>query len=105
MRIPDALIAKYFELVSSYGPAQLDDVRRRPRTIRPPIRPHCESASSARDLVPVPRRGCCAWREAHFNRLFVSTSDPRRHAAWSSTRGTVRCGSFKALTGAGLCET
>jgi tyrosyl-tRNA synthetase len=104
MRIPDALIAKYFELVSSCGPAQLDDVRR--RLTDPSTNPSHVKRELARDLVTQFHDTDAALAaEAHFNRLFVEHQRPRetRQLEFDAPEGGFWI--VKMLTEAGLCES
>jgi len=104
MRIPDALIVKYYELVSTYGPAQLDDVRR--RLADPSTNPSHLKRELARNLVAQYHDTDAALAaEAHFNRLFVEHERPQetRRVELDAVEGSLWV--IKALTGAGLCET
>jgi len=104
MRIPDSLITKYFELVSTYGPAQLDDVRR--RLADSSTNPSHLKRELARNLVTQFHDADAALAgEAHFNRLFVEHERPQetRKVEIDAPDGSLWV--VKALTGAGLCET
>jgi tyrosyl-tRNA synthetase len=104
MRIPDGLIVKYFELVSSKGPAEVDEVRR--RLGDPATNPSHLKRELARDLVTQFHDAeAAAGAEAHFNRLFVEHERPEqtRRVELESVDGSLWI--IKALTGAGLCET
>jgi tyrosyl-tRNA synthetase len=104
MRIPDALIVKYYELVSTYGPAQLDDVRR--RLADPNTNPSHLKRELARNLVTEYHDADAALAaEAHFNRLFVEHQRPQetRQIEVDAPEGGVWI--IKLLTEAGLCES
>jgi tyrosyl-tRNA synthetase len=104
MRIPDALIVKYYELVSSYGPAQLDDVRR--RLADPSTNPSHLKRELARNLVTQFHDSDAALgAEAHFNRLFVEHQRPEetRKLEMHAPEGGLWI--IKLLTEAKLCES
>src|SRR5262249_17078530 len=104
MRIPDSLIMKYFELVSSYGPAQLDDVRR--RLADKSTNPSHLKRELARDLVTQFHDAEAALAgEAHFNRLVVEHQRPRetRQMEMNAPEGGLWI--IKLLTEAELCES
>ena len=104
MRIPDGLIVKYFELVSSFGPAEVDAVRR--RLADPGTNPSHVKRELARDLVKqFHDEDASLAAEAHFNRLFVEHERPEetRRVELEAPEGSLWV--VKALTGAGLCET
>jgi tyrosyl-tRNA synthetase len=104
MRIPDGLIVKYFELVSSYGPEQLAGVRM--RLSDPSTNPSHVKRELARDLVrQFHDEEAALAAEAHFNRLFVEHERPAetRRVELDATEGSLWV--VKALTGAGLCDT
>lgn len=104
MRIPDTLIAKYFELVSSYGPEQVADVRT--RLAAPGTNPSHLKRELGRDLVTQFHDADAARAaEAHFNRLFVEHQRPEetRRVEMDAPPGGFWI--IKALTEAGLCES
>jgi tyrosyl-tRNA synthetase len=94
MRIPDSLIMKYFELVSSYTPAQLGDVRLK------------LADKVARDLVTQFHDADGAQAaEAHFNRLFVEHQRPEETRKVELDAPDGGFWVVKALTEAGLCDS
>ena len=104
MRIPDGLIVKYFELVSSRGPSEVEAVRA--RLADPSTNPSHLKRELARDLVTqFHDEKAAAEAEAHFNRLFVDHDRPEatRRVELDAVDGTLWI--VKALTGAGLCDT
>jgi tyrosyl-tRNA synthetase len=104
MRIPDGLIMKYFELVSTCTPAQLGDVRL--ALADPATNPSHLKRELARNLVTQFHDADAAQAaEAHFNRLFVAHERPEetRRVEIDAPEGSLWV--VKALTGAGLCET
>jgi tyrosyl-tRNA synthetase len=104
MRIPDGLIVKYFELVSSKGPAEVDAIRA--RLADPATNPSHLKRELARDLVAQFHDDEAAQEaEAHFNRLFVEHERPEqtRRVELDAVDGSLWV--VKALTGAGLCDT
>ena len=104
MRIPDELIVKYFELVSSKGPAEVDVIRARLKD--PGTNPSHLKRELARDLVAQFHDDEAAQAaEAHFNRLFVQHERPEetRRVSIEATDGALWI--IKALTEAGLCES
>jgi len=104
MRIPDGLIVKYFELVSSYGPAEVESVRR--RLAEPDTNPSHLKRELGLDLVrQFYDEKAAQEAQAHFNRLFVEHERPTetRRVELQAPDGALWV--VKALTGAGLCET
>jgi len=104
MRIPDGLIIKYFELVSSKGPAEIEAIRA--RLADPATNPSHLKRELARDLVAQFHDEKAAQEgEAHFNRLFVEHERPveTRRVELDAVDGSLWI--VKALTGAGLCDT
>jgi tyrosyl-tRNA synthetase len=104
MRIPDGLILKYFELVSSNGPEEIEAVRA--RMADPATNPSHLKRELARDLVAQFHDAEAAARaEAHFNRLFVQHARPEqtRQIELDAPQGGLWI--VKALTEAGLCES
>jgi tyrosyl-tRNA synthetase len=104
MRIPDGLIVKYFELVSSRGPGEIDAVRE--RLADPATNPSHVKRELARDLVAQFHDSEAAQRaEAHFNRLFVEHERPEqtKQLELEAPEGGVWI--VKAITEARLCES
>ncbi len=104
MKIPDDLIARYFELVSSKSPSELDAIRA--RIADPSTNPSHLKRELARDLVEQYHDAEAAQAaEAHFNRLFVEHERPEeaRRVEVRATDGSLWIA--KALTQAGLCES
>jgi tyrosyl-tRNA synthetase len=103
MKIPDTLIVKYFELVSTKTPAELEDIRRRLR--EPGTNPSHLKRELARDLVTQFHDAEDAQAaEAHFNRLFVQHGRPEEAKRIEIEAGEGGVWIAKALTAAGLCE-
>jgi tyrosyl-tRNA synthetase len=104
MRIPDTLILKYFELVSTRTPAQLDEIRARLKD--PGTNPSHLKRELARDLVEQFHDAEAAKAaEAHFNRLFVQHERPEETDRVELAAGDEGLWIVKALTQAGLCES
>jgi tyrosyl-tRNA synthetase len=104
MRIPDGLILKYFELVSSRGPAEVEAIRA--RLADPATNPSHLKRELARDLVTQFHDEKAAMEaEAHFNRLFVEHERPveTRRVELEAVEGSLWI--VKVLTEAGLCES
>ncbi|HEU4365674.1 MAG TPA: tyrosine--tRNA ligase [Candidatus Krumholzibacteria bacterium] len=104
MKIPDSLIGKYFELVSSKTPAELDLIRA--RLADPATNPSHLKRELARDLVAQFHDDEAAQAaEAHFNRLFVQHERPEeaRRVAVDAVDGALWIA--RALQQAGLCES
>jgi tyrosyl-tRNA synthetase len=104
MRIPDGLIVKYFELVSSKGPAEVQTIRE--RLADPATNPSHVKRELARDLVTqFHDEEAARDAEAHFNRLFVQHERPEetRRVQIEAPGGTLWI--VKALTETGLCES
>ncbi|MCI0453110.1 MAG: tyrosine--tRNA ligase [Candidatus Latescibacteria bacterium] len=104
MKIPDSLIVKYFELVSTKSPDELNAIRARLQDAS--VNPSHVKRELARDLVVQFHDAEAAQAaEAHFNRLFVEHQRPQE-----TTRVEVKAIAggvwiAKALTQAGLCES
>jgi len=104
MKIPDSLIVKYFELVSTKTPAELESIRARMKD--PSVNPSHLKRELARDLVTQFHDAEAAQAgEAHFNRLFVQHQRPE-----ATTRVEVDAAGkgvwiAKVLTQAGLCDS
>ena len=104
MRIPDELIVKYFELVSSRGPAEVDAVRA--RLADPATNPSHLKRELARDLVTQFHDEEAAQQaEAHFNRLFVEHARPQETNRLEMEAPEGGLWIVKAITEAGLCES
>ena len=104
MKIPDSLIAKYFELVSPRTPAELDAIRA--RLADPSVNPSHIKRELARDLVTLYHdEEAARAAEAHFNRLFVQHERPEetRRVAMQAADGALWIA--KALQQAGLCTS
>jgi tyrosyl-tRNA synthetase len=102
MRIPDGLIIKYFELVSSKGPDDVEAIRVRLKDAA--TNPSHLKRELARDLV-VQFHDAAEAAEAHFNRHFVQHERPEEtpRVSINATDGALWI--VKALTEAGLCES
>jgi tyrosyl-tRNA synthetase len=104
MRIPDALVVKYFELVSSVSPAELQSVRVRMHD--PAVNPSHVKRELARDLVTQFHDADAAQAaEAHFNRLFVEHGRPEDTTLVEINGGGEAVWIAKVLTQAALCES
>ena len=104
MRIPDSLVVKYFELVSSVSPAELQSVRARMGD--PAVNPSHVKRELARDLVSQFHDAEAAEAaEAHFNRLFVEHGRPEETALVEINGGGEGVWIAKVLTQAALCES
>ncbi len=104
MRIPDTLMLKYFELVSTRTPAQLDEIRARLKA--PGTNPSHLKRELARDLVEQFHDAEAAQAaESHFNRLFVQHERPEATDRVELAAGDEGLWIVKALTQAGLCES
>jgi tyrosyl-tRNA synthetase len=104
MRIPDTLIVKYFELVSSLGPAEVEAVKT--RLDDPSTNPSHLKRELARDLVaqyhgPEAADGA----EAHFNRLFVEKDRPDEIETAETIGGEEGAWIVKVLADTGLCSS
>jgi len=104
MRIPDSLIVKYFELVSSYGPSQVESVRK--RLAEPGTNPSHLKRELARDLVAQFHDADAAQAaESHFNRLFVEHERPERTRQIDLDAPEGGLWIVRLLTEAGLCDS
>ncbi len=104
MKIPDSLVVKYFELVSSVSPAELQSVRA--RMSDPAVNPSHVKRELARDLVTQFHDADAAQAaEAHFNRLFVEHGRPEETALVEINGGGEGVWIAKVLTQAALCES
>jgi tyrosyl-tRNA synthetase len=104
MRIPDGLIVKYFDLVSSLGPAEVDAIRA--RLVDPATNPSHVKRELARDLVAqFHDEDAALAAEAHFNRLFVEHERPEETRKLEMEAPAEGLWIVKILTGAGLCDS
>ena len=104
MKIPDSLIAKYFELVSTRTPAELDTIRA--KLGDPATNPSHLKRELARDLVTQFHDAeAAAAAEAHFNRLFVQHERPEEARRVKIDAADGELWIAKALQQAGLCES
>jgi tyrosyl-tRNA synthetase len=104
MRIPDGLIVKYFDLVSSLGPAEVDAIRA--RLADPATNPSHVKRELARDLVAqFHDEDAALAAEAHFNRLFVEHERPEETRKLEMEAPVEGLWIVKILTGAGLCDS
>ncbi len=104
MKIPDTLIVKYFELVSSKSPDEVAAIRA--RMSDPSVNPSHVKRELARDLVVQFHDAEAAQAaEAHFNRLFVQHQRPEETARVEIDGGKDGVWIAKVLTHAGLCES
>jgi tyrosyl-tRNA synthetase len=104
MRIPDELIVKYFELVSSKGPAEVEEIRQRLK--EPSTNPSHVKRELARDLVSqFHDEEAAQAAEAHFNRLFVEHARPQKTEQVKMAAPEGGLWIIKALTESGLCES
>ncbi len=104
MKIPDTLIVKYFELVSTKTPSELAEIRT--RLSDPNANPSHVKRELARDLVTQYHDAEAAQAaEAHFNRLFVQHGRPEetRRVDVEAEDGAIWIA--KALLQAGLVES
>jgi len=104
MRIPDELIGKYFELVSSYSPEGLREVRA--RLDDPSVNPSHLKRELARDLVAQFYDDDAA-REAeeHFNTIHVSKDRPNDVPAADVEAGDEGAWVVRVIADAGLCKS
>jgi tyrosyl-tRNA synthetase len=104
MRIPDGLIIKYFELVSSKAPAEVEALRA--RLSDPGTNPSHLKRELARDLVSqFHDEEAAQTAEAHFNRLFVEHERPKEINKLDMDSPEGGLWIVKALTEAGLCAS
>jgi tyrosyl-tRNA synthetase len=104
MRIPDTLILKYFELVSSLGPRDVEAVKRRLED--PSTNPSHLKRELARDLVAQFHGAeAAAGAEAHFNRLFVERDVPDEMEAVEMVGGDSGVWIVEVLVGAKLVKS
>jgi tyrosyl-tRNA synthetase len=104
MKIPDTLIVKYFELVSTKTPSEIDEIRLRMRD--PAANPSHVKRELARNLVTQFHDAEAALAaEAHFNRLFVQHGRPEETERVEVEAEDGDIWIAKVLTQAGLCES
>jgi tyrosyl-tRNA synthetase len=104
MKIPDTLIEKYFELVSSKSPEELEGIRTRLRD--PATNPSHLKRELARDLVTqFHDEEAARSAEAHFNRLFVEHGRPQETRVIELEAVDGGLWIVKALTQSGLCDS
>jgi tyrosyl-tRNA synthetase len=95
---------KYFELVSSKAPPELDEIRKRMND--PSVNPSHLKRELARDLVSQFHDAEAAQAaEAHFNRLFVEHQRPEETACVEVEAGDGGVWIAKVLTQARLCDS
>jgi tyrosyl-tRNA synthetase len=104
MSIPDGVIVKYFELVSSKTPAETDDIRKRLND--PATNPSHVKRELARDLVTQYHGPAAAESaEAHFNKIHVSHDTPDVMDEVALAADADGLWIIKALTASGLCRS
>ncbi len=104
MRITDELIWKYFELVSSYSPEQLRDVRA--RLDDPSVNPSHLKRELARDLVSqFYDESAAREAEAHFDRIHVQKDRPDEVPQLGVEAGEAGAWIVRVLTDASLCSS
>ena len=104
MRIPDELIVKYFELVSTKTPAELDAIRK--RASDGTTNPSHIKRELAKDLVAQYYDDNAAQQaEAHFDRLHVEHALPDDIEEVQVKGEAEGLWIVKALTESGLCKT
>ena len=104
MKIPDTLILKYFELVSSKNPQEIEAIRARLK--QPGTNPSHLKRELARDLVTQFHDAEAAQAaEAHFNRLFVQHERPEETRRTQVEAGDDGIWIVKVLTLSELCES
>jgi len=102
MRIPDTLIMKYFQLVSSKTPAEVAAIGA--RLADSSTNPSHLKRELARDLVTQFHDADAAQAaEAHFNRLFVQHERPEETRRFEIEAGAGGLWIVKAMTESGLC--
>jgi tyrosyl-tRNA synthetase len=104
MRIPDTLIMKYFQLVSSKTPQELENIGAQLKDAS--TNPSHLKRELARDLVAQFHDADAAQAaEAHFNRLFVQHERPEETRLVEIDAPEGGLWIVKALTQAQLCES
>ncbi len=104
MSIPDSLIIKYFELVSSKSPAEVEDLRGRLRD--PSTNPSHLKRELARDIVGQYHGAeAAAGAEAEFDRVHVRHDVPEDVPEVRLAGGPEGLWIVKALTATGVCKS
>jgi len=104
MSIPDNLIYRYFELVSSYGPEELAGVKTRLEDSA--VNPSHLKRELARDLVGTYYDADAAIEaEQHFDTVFVQKDRPEDIENVKMDAGDDGVWIVKALTETGMCES
>ncbi len=104
MKIPDELIVKYFELVSSLNPAEIRDVAARLKD--PETNPSHIKRELARDLVTQYHDGKAALAaEEHFNKIHVQKDRPDKIDRIDMKSDGDGVSVVDAIAEAGLCES
>ncbi len=104
MSIPDGIILKYFELVSSKTPAEIESVRARLND--PATNPSHLKRELAMDLVTRYHSSDAARNaQAHFDRIHVKHDVPEYIQEIAIQGEADGLWIVKALTGAGLCKS
>jgi tyrosyl-tRNA synthetase len=104
MRIPDTLIVKYFEMVSSKTPEEVSAIEE--RLGQPDTNPSHLKRELARDIVAqLYDEEAAAEAEAHFNRIHVEKDRPDEIERFEIAGEADGLWIVKALTQAGLCTS
>jgi tyrosyl-tRNA synthetase len=104
MSIPDGIILKYFELVSSKSAPEIDAVGRRLKD--PATNPSHVKRELARDLVTQYHSAeAAAAAEAHFDRIHVKHDVPEEIEEVSLAGDSGGLWIVKALTASGVCKS
>jgi tyrosyl-tRNA synthetase len=104
MSIPDSVLLKYFELVSSKTPAEVDEIGRRLRD--PATNPSHLKRELARDLVTQYHNAEAAGlAEANFDRIHVRHDVPEAIDEIALAADADGLWIVKALTASGLCKS
>jgi tyrosyl-tRNA synthetase len=104
MSIPDSLILRYFELVSTKGPQEVEEIRKRLED--PKTNPSHLKRELARDLVSQFYDEAAAKKaEAHFDTLHVRKDLPDEMDSLELDGGEDGVWIIHALTRSGLCKS
>jgi tyrosyl-tRNA synthetase len=104
MSIPDGVLVKYFELVSSKTPAETEEIRRRLKD--PVTNPSHLKRELARDLVTQYHGpGAADEAEAHFNRIHVAHDAPVKMDEIALEADAGGLWIVKALTASRFCKS
>jgi tyrosyl-tRNA synthetase len=104
MSIPDGLMLKYFELVSSKSPSEIDDIRRLLKD--PSTNPSRVKRELARDIVTrFHGPGAAAQAEHDFDLVHVRHDVPEDIPLMHIAGDADGLWIIKALTGSGLCKS